>query len=137
MKKYQKYLMMLLVATLSMTFTSCGDDKDEPKQEESDVQIYGGTWICVPTAAQKEEYEYPHSISLDKNGSLTGKFYEGDGELVTFTGSWELNGVILNIMAIFRDDDEIDAEEWICRVISLTQSKLEINWEGDKYTFVR
>lgn len=128
----------MLVATLSLTFTSCGDDNDEPKQEETEVQLYGGTWKCVPTFDQKEG-EYPYSVSFNKNGSLTGKWLERDGDMSSFTGSWELSGRILNIIAIFRDDIEgdIEAEEWTCKVVTITQSELVINWEGEKFTFVR
>lgn len=136
MDKILKYLMLILIATFSLTFTSCGDGDKEPKQEETEVQLYGGTWKCVPTSEQKKS-EYPYSISFNENGSLTGKWLEDDGDMSSFTGSWEYTGVILNIIAIFRDYDDIETEEWTCRVISLTQSKLEINWEGEKYTFIR
>lgn len=136
MERILKYLMLTLIATFSLTFTSCGDDNDEPKQEENEAQLYGGTWKCIPTADQKES-EYPYSISFDKNGSLTGKFLEGDNEISSFTGSWELTGRILNIIAIFRDDDEVETEDWTCKVITLTQSELVVNWDGEKYTFVR
>lgn len=127
----------MLIASFSLTFTSCGDENDDPKQEENEAQLYGGTWKCIPTAEQKES-EYPYSISFDKNGSLTGKFLGEKGEdMQNFTGSWELKGRILSIIAIFRDDEEDETEEWTCKVLTLTQSELVVNWDGEKYTFVR
>lgn len=128
----------MLVATFSLTFTSCRDDKDDPNKVESEVLLCGGTWKCVPTSEQKE-YEYPYSFSFNKNGSFTAMWLENNGEMTPFSGSWELSGRMLNITAIFRDEeeDDVETEEWTCKVITLTQSELVVNWEGEKFTFVR
>lgn len=137
--------MLLLIATISLTFTSCGNDSrdepvpDEPNQEEVEVQLYGGTWKCIPTSNQKES-EYLYSISFNKNGSLTGKWLERDGDMSLFTGSWELIGRNLTVIAIFRDDvydDDVEAEEWNCKVLTLTQSEVVIKFEGEIFTFIR
>lgn len=144
MDKLLKYLVLVLITTLSVTFTSCGDDgkdepnKDDPNQEEVDVQLYGGTWKCIPTSEQKK-HEYPYSFSFNKNGSFTAMWLESDGDMEPFSGSWELTGRYLNIIAIFRDDfdDDVEAEEWTCKVITLTQSELMITFEGEIFTFIR
>lgn len=42
MEKYLKYLMLLFVAALSVSFTACGDDDDEPeKNEGTDISMAG------------------------------------------------------------------------------------------------
>lgn len=139
--------MLLLVAIFSLTIASCGkDDKGSPEPGGDDVedvengtpQIYGGTWKCVPTLDQKDS-EYPYSISFNKNGSLSGKWLEGDGDMSTFSGSWELSGRYLTIIAIFKDenDDYVDSEEWICKILSFTQSELIIDFDGEIFTFIR
>lgn len=102
------------------------------------MQLYGGTWKCIPTSDQKES-EYLYSISFNKNGTLTGKWLEGDGDMSSFTGSWELTGRYLNIIVIFRDeiDNDVEAEEWNCKILSLTESELAITFEGETFTFIR
>lgn len=128
----------MLVATLSLTFTSCRDDKDDPNQVESEVLLYGGTWKCIPTSEQKK-HEYPYSFSFNKNGSFTAVWLEDSCEMEPFSGSWELSGRMLNITAIFRDEeeDDVEIEEWTCKVITLTQSELMITFEGEIFTFIR
>lgn len=43
MEKFLKYLMLMLVATFSLTLVSCGNDDDEPAYNESNPIV--GTWI--------------------------------------------------------------------------------------------
>lgn len=145
MDKLLKYLVLVLITTLSLTFTSCGDDdgkdepiKDNPNREEVEVQLYGGTWKCIPTSEQKK-HEYPYSFSFNKNGSFTAVWLEDGWEMTPFSGSWELSGRMLNITAIFRDEekDGVEIEEWTCKVITLTQSELMITFEGEIFTFIR
>lgn len=64
---------------------------------------------------------------------------ESDGEMSSFTGSWELTGRYLNIIVIFRDeiDNDVEAEEWNCKILSLTESELAITFEGETFTFIR
>lgn len=54
MEKNLKYLMLMLVATFSLIFTSCGDDEDEP--EIDSYEFYDGT--PVPNEVQNNPEKY-------------------------------------------------------------------------------
>lgn len=56
MEKFLKYLMLMLVATFSLTFTSCGEDEDEP---EIDVyEFYDGDPVPNDVKNHPEKYGF-------------------------------------------------------------------------------
>ncbi|MGM9851326.1 MAG: hypothetical protein ACI306_04200 [Muribaculaceae bacterium] len=114
MEKLLKYLMLLLVATFSLTFTACSDDDDEP----NDNNLAGTSWQILSDSEDDElagtvitfgkdgncafspqqDWTYAKwSVSNDKLKIVLGEgepddYMEGDfvisGNNATYTYSW-------------------------------------------------
>lgn len=114
MDKILKCLMLLLVTTLSFTFTACSDDDDEPSNKYSVV----GVW--------RHDFSYGEGymlLTFDKSGKYT---------LVEFeygNGSWSENGTYTvkdNIMKRVLSDGEVE----VYTILTLTKNTMVTRYEG-------
>lgn len=117
--------MILLVAALSASFTSCSSDDDE---DNVDNGLIVGTWV------QKRDYGTLEMV-LRQNG--TGEYFliysskrESDGKFYYFYN--EKKG----ILTIEYDEDE-DEEIEVYNVISLTSKKLVLEDEYGQEVYTK
>lgn len=86
MDKILKYLMLLLVTTLSFTFTACSDDDDEPDVNQTSIV---GTW--------GDSYG---TITFGKDGSYRENGNDGQYRIGTYSYSASAATVVVDIKAI-------------------------------------
>lgn len=87
MEKYLKYLMLLFVAALSVSFTACGDDDDEPeKNEGTDISMAGK--LNTVTVGVETDYgggnKYFEKVTVDVGCQIYhgGYLFVNGGEIV-------------------------------------------------------
>lgn len=117
----QSLLAVALCVIMSVTFSGCGDDDDEPEKDSKNLEtILVGTWTA--------EGEY---IVLNSYGS--GQYYvdyesyvnNGKCDIVT---SWFCKDNVLNMVI----DSELEGEVYTSRLIAKSVSENEIVW-SDEY----
>lgn len=117
----QSLLAVALCVIMSVTFSGCGDDDDEPEKDSKNLEtILVGTWTA--------EGEY---IVLNSYGS--GQYYvdyesyvnKGKCDIVT---SWFCKDNVLNMVI----DSELEGEVYTSRLIAKSVSENEIVW-SDEY----
>ena len=91
--------MLLLVATLSITFTACGDDDDEPDKSLTNSFLIG-TWVGSEYDSSGGWY-YNEVLTFKSDGTFTlidNHYKNISGTRNTeFRGSWRLNKDILHL----------------------------------------
>ena len=94
-----KKILLLLAIILPFVFTSCGDDKDEPKQNLEQELI--GSWVgdVYNIIDGKVVVTHPHSGYILFNADHTGKSWRFiDGVMSPdYNFTWSLKGNILTI----------------------------------------
>ncbi len=117
----QSLLAVALCVIMSVTFSGCGDDDDEPEKDSKNLEtILVGTWTA--------DGEY---IVLNSYGS--GQYYvdyesyvnKGKCDIVT---SWSCKDNVLNMVI----DSELEGEVYTSRLIAKSVSENEIVW-SDEY----
>ena len=98
MKKY----LLLLAIILPFVLTSCGDDKDEPKQSLENQLI--GRWVCFPESGVELYYtfneDHTATYKVLQNGVLVG-----ESNL-----SWSLKGNVLTTTNISPSTEGVTYE---------------------------
>lgn len=116
----QSLLAVALCVIMSVTFSGCGDDDDEPEKDSKNLEtILVGTWTA--------EGEY---IVLNSYGS--GQYYvdyesyvnKGKCDIIT---SWSCKDNVLNMVI----DSEIEGEVYTSRLIAKSVSENEIVWSNE------
>lgn len=93
MEKYLKYLMLLFVAALSVSFTACGDDDDEPeKNEGTDISMAGK--LNTVTVGVEIEYGNGSKIFEEVTVDVGCRIYHyGDlyvaGGIIVYAGDFQ------------------------------------------------
>lgn len=113
MEKFLKYLMLLLVATFSLTFASCnGDDDDEPKNpanNQSPDKFHPSEWVgiweqnvaeyhpemllcadgkaIIHTVSQDGKYNTPYDFTWYDHYTLTEWTYDPERKYLS-VGRW-------------------------------------------------
>lgn len=104
MKTYFKYVMLLFVAALTMGFTSCSDDDDDPAS-------LVGTW-----QQYDEEYDEYYQITFKADGTMVDKEWDAKSGHVYYseTGRWQVKGDYLE-MVWGDDEDEVDRVKFVIK----------------------
>ena len=98
MKKY----LLLLAIILPFVITSCGDDKDEPKQSLEQQLI--GKWVrVISDDGADEEYYIFNKDHTSEYYTLLNKTDRGDESHFT----WSLNGNVLTAKYIINSHEEL------------------------------
>lgn len=113
MEKIQKYLMLLLVATLTLTFTSCGgdDDKDEPDQPVTSSFLIG-SW----TGSEHVSFQgdYSETLNFKNDGTFTlvgnGRYYSNSYNY-ELRGTWKLKNNNLHLKYSYYTDGTFNFQE--------------------------
>ena len=102
MKTYFKYVMLLFVAALSLGFTSCSDDDDDPAS-------LVGTW-----QQYDEEYDEYYQITFKADGTFLDKGWDGDHSYeYSDTGRWQVEEDLLKIT--YDDEDGVDIVHFVIK----------------------
>lgn len=120
MDKLLKYLMLLLVTTLSLTFTACGGDEDEPKEPSDNIsaQFLVGTW----TGEVNEPHSYcVETLKFTKDGDFEliceSTYYQKKNQYL-LRGKWSIKNNTLYVKYTLYVNGVYDSErEENCRVI--------------------
>lgn len=112
MDKIQKFLTLLLIATFSLTFTSCGDGEDEPKDPAENLSpdvFHPSEWVGIwqqgvsqyhpemllsadgkaimHTVSQDGKYNKPYDFTWYDHYTLTEWTYDPESKYLT-VGGW-------------------------------------------------
>ncbi len=88
-----------------------------------------GTWKM--TDINPYDNEYVDVITFTKDGSVEGRFFEGDGEYSNFTGAYSLKGDKLTVYAVWVDEfDGDEMETWECEILSLSSKDVTLRIEN-------
>ncbi len=122
MAKYIKFLFVALFATMTISLTSCSDDKDEPP-----VGNIIGTWRNVSSGiiqyVQFRSDGTSNEVNID----------EEDDDFWVLNCTWELNG---NSLTVTNHDEEWGIDVPVVSTIEkLTDSELVIETLGIMQTF--
>ena len=113
-----KKILLLMAIILPFVLTSCGDDKDEPKQT-LEQELIGG-WIYnnyVIYVFNADHTGFENRLNSDGNINEHNPF------------TWKLNGKMLNIKDSDGNDDTYE--------ISIKNNILYLNEDGGTYEFHR
>ena len=146
MKKYLSILVAVMLAAMSFTLTSCGDDEpdpvpgtivdeddngdnndnDDPNNPQEIEELLIGTWQN-PEAFEPNRDYLARYIQFKNNGSCLQIFEFEDGELYVNYGTWSLKGNTL--YTTFETD--LDAFEPITtalKILALNEKTLELDY---------
>ncbi len=102
-----------------------------PPTAVSKNDIYG-EWIGKAPA---DDDEYMSSITVKEDNTISGKWYEGDGDYSQFSGTIHINGTDVVLVMIFYDEngdyDEVETWEDL-KLAQLTNNTLVIRENGDE-----
>ena len=141
MDKLKKCLMLLLVATLSLTFTSCGgDDNDEPDIPTSKVPItpnlLKGTWKGVFKDYTGIRDELITIYWSDNSLQIWWTHYKNVGEYY-FTGSYSVKGNMLTLSGKYGSKGHIVSYDYERTVpIEMSKDHNTIKFEFDCDTWI-
>lgn len=127
MKKYLSILVAVMLAALSFTLTSCGDDdeEDEPANP-ADAELLIGTWQN-PEAFEPNRDYLARYIQFKNNGSCLQIFEFEDGELYVNYGTWSLKGDTL--YTTFETDlDDFEPITTALKILALNEKTLELDY---------
>lgn len=120
-KNLLNWMTILMVAIVSVSFVSCGDDDDEDEKKIDEVTIIG-TWRCD----YSDGYEL---LTFNSNGKGTYSeyYYEGKKEILDEIEAFDyiFNESTMTLRILAGDEVEI----W--KVESLTSTQMII--DGDVY----
>ena len=93
MKKFYFFLSVMLLTLVSISFTSCGDDKDEPKS--SDLV---GTWQLKAVDEDGAAIETLLQFTKDGKGNSVDIYTEdGEVEIEVDRGTYTVSGNKINV----------------------------------------
>lgn len=132
MKKYLKLVFVALFATMTLSLTSCKDDKDEP--EGGDLI---GTWMVDQQPLNVEYLQFSSNgnfIMID----VPGEMYDDPDfdnpywnmETEVFKGKWNRNGDTVNV--VYDDGDKASF-----KIEKITSKQLHIIVMGFKGVYER
>lgn len=102
-----------------------------PPNAISQNNIYG-EW---KGKAPADDEEYMSSITIKDDNTISGKWYEGDGDYSEFRGTIHINGTDVVLVMIFYDEngdyDEVETWEDL-KLTQLTNNTLVIRENGDE-----
>ena len=102
-----------------------------PPNAISQNNIYG-EW---KGKAPANDEEYMSSITIKDDNTISGKWYEGDGDYSEFRGTIHINGTDVVLVMIFYDEngdyDEVETWEDL-KLTQLTNNTLVIRENGDE-----
>ena len=124
-----KKILLLMAIILPFVFTSCGDDKDEPKQILEQELI--GSWVGdeYTVVDGKVVVTHPHSAYILFNADHTGKRWSViDGvKSPVYNYTWSLKG---NVLSIYSESGlmtwEISIKDYVLHTKSGT---IELNFK--------
>lgn len=119
MKKFYLFLSVMLLTLVSISFTSCGDDKDEPKN--SDLV---GTWQLK--AVDEDGVTIETLLQFTKDGkwnSVDIYTEDGDVEIEVDRGTYTVSGNKINVT--YTDDGQSVTETMTYEV---TKDKLMLSY---------
>lgn len=112
--------MLLLVATLTLTFTSCGgdDDKDEPDQPVTSSFLIG-SWTGSEHVPYQGDYYDELSFKKDGTFTLVGNCRDYSNSYnYEMRGTWKLNKNNLHLKYTFYLDGSFSLqEEKVCEIL--------------------
>lgn len=105
--------MLLLVATLSITFTACGDDDDEPDKPVTSSFLIG-TWVG---SKYDTGWTYNEVLTFNSDGTFTlqDEHYHNisGNRSLEMRGSWHLNKDILHLKySLYENGTFVKKIEW-------------------------
>ena len=128
MKKFRKFLTMVVLLALPTVLVSCSDDDDGGDSANNSSIV--GTWTYSETLDYGDYQEkYTQYLNFDSDGSFTCvTIDEGYGPYVEY-GIWKLIG---NELTVEMDDYDVYRTKLIYRIekISSTSMTLSIKGEG-------
>ena len=127
-----KKILLLMAIILPFVLTSCGDDKDEPKQNLEQELI--GSWVGdeYTVVDGKVVVTHPHSAYRLFNADHTGKYWTViDGvKSPDYNYTWSLNG---NVLSIYSESGLMTWEISIKNDVLRTKSgTIELNYTKAK-----
>ena len=103
MAKVFKWLMVLLIPLLSLTITSCGDDKDEPIEsgtENAEAKKFIGTWHSDASSGGTWTFNADGTCKFSYNSTYKGEWsYSAESKVLTTTilnWNWEIYAISEN-----------------------------------------
>ena len=129
MKKYLSILVAVMLAALSFTLTSCGDDDEDDPQVNYDLLI--GTWEeTTPLIVNSGETHYS---KINADGSLVDVSLE-DGEIEISYSKWTRKGNIIYSTSLEEGWEDITLE---VEIKELTKTEMVLRTIGITQTFKR
>lgn len=132
MEKFLKYLMLMLVATFSLTFVSCGDDDDEPTYDESNPIV--GTWI-VQEVSNPYYTNYYGGLLNDEEEWKANFIKEWTGKKLTFKAS-QIEGDVVWIQK-FNEENPSTDRNVSYEIVSANKDELVAYYEELVYDMTR
>ena len=130
MKKFYLFLSVMMLSLVSVSFVSCGDDKDEPKS--SDLV---GTWQLK--AIDEDGAVFETLVQFTKNGQWNSvEIYEGEAgvEVEVEHGTYTVSG---NNLTVTVTEDGVTVNEKITFEVKGDKLMLTIDELPIAVTYVR
>lgn len=128
MKKYLSILVAVMLAALSFTLTSCGDDDDDEPENTATAELLIGTWESVSDESASD-YSEDGIFRFEADGNFTQvHFGIGDnGENEVEFGTWQKKG---NSIYITLKDGIMAGETVEFKIVTLTKNELVVTMWG-------
>lgn len=128
MKKYLSILVAVMLAALSFTLTSCGDDDEDEPANSADAELLIGTWESINDESTSD-YSEDGIFRFEANGNYTQvHFGTGDnGENVVEFGTWQKKG---NSIYITLKDGILADVTMEFKIVTLNENELVITMWG-------
>lgn len=131
MKKYLYFLMVAILATMTLSLASCKDDKDK---DEPDGGNLIGTWMMEQPPLNVTYIQFKSNgdfvrVDAPYDDSVSNDFPFWDNEILIRLGQWVCNGDNCNII--------FDGEKYSFKIEKITSKQLHIVVAGIKAMYER
>lgn len=132
MKKYLSILVAVMLAALSFTLTSCGDDDEgEPEGGTENTELLIGTW--EETTPLVQQMGYTHYSKICKDGIIIDVTID-DGEVEIERSKWTLKD---NTIYATSTEPELEDLTFEFKILKLSKTELTMSSFGVTQTFSR
>lgn len=132
MKKYLSILVAVMLAALSFTLTSCGDDdENEPGETTDNTELLIGTW--KETTPSVQQMGYTHYSKISNDGIIIDVTIEDD-EVEIGRSTWTLKDNTIYATSLEPELEDLTFE---FKILKLSQTELIMSSFGITQTYSR